>query len=206
MSDPIELRGSTFSLDDSPSPHFSQNVAAHRRREDVPQSTTGHYRAIFKQLKPTSRGTLNCATVTRCNLTDEQAIFLRPVLEKLVTSDLEMEFKEFASDLAYLQKVKGVKDITLVFPRGNTPISSLPRTRNSSNSKLKIGEIAGFYNRQVAQQQMKHQFLWAVRKRLEEKELAECTFKPKIKKVCSSRQESRSSYRRSHRTSSATLC
>jgi hypothetical protein len=109
------------------------------------------------------------------------------VLEKLVTSDLEMGFKEFASDLAYLQRAKGVKDITLVFPRGNTPISSLPRTRNSSNSKLKVGEIAGFYNRQVAQQQMKHQFLSAVRRRLEEKELAECTFKPKIKKVYSSR-------------------
>jgi hypothetical protein len=164
-----------------------------RARTPIPDDESRvkrRYQSIFEHLKPTRKGTLTCATIARCDLTDEQAVFLRPILEKLVTSDLEMGFEEFCTDVAYLQQAKQVKDLTKLFDksRGSTPTPSVSRTRvcDPSTLKFKPDEATEFYSRQVTQQQIKQQYLKSVRRRLEDRELEECTFKPKIKKVYSS--------------------
>lgn len=140
------------------------------------------YWSIFEGLKPTKGGTLNCATMTRCNLTNEQANFLRPILQKLVASDHEMGFAEFSIDLARLQKTKGIKDLAQLFkPRGDT--STEPKQKKAgyaSALKPKADQSKQIYSRQMEQQHIKQAFLRTVKKRLEAKELIECTFKPKI--------------------------
>lgn len=142
-----------------------------------------HYQAIFETLKPTNKGTLNCATITRCNLTDDQAVYLRPILEKLVTSDLEVGFEEFCQDIAKLQKLKNYPDLSKLFnTRAATPLTNISRTRlvDPSTLRMKPSEASDFYSKQVSQQSIRKQFLRSLRKSLEAGELAECTFKPKL--------------------------
>jgi len=201
MSDPIELRGSLYQ--EEVPVRRSRPQTANLSRASTPytrEESRGkrRFQSIFEKLKPTKKGTLNCATITRCNLTDEQAVFLRPILEKLVTSDLEMGFEEFCIDIAHLQKVRNVKDLSKLFGTGRiTPISRLSRIRkrDPSTIKLKPNEATEFYSRQLARQNIKQAFLRTVRKRLEARELAECTFKPKTN-VSSANQSIIHKYRR----------
>lgn len=188
MSDPVELKCG-YVKDDAFARHSRpQTVKLTRARtpcnREEPQPNR-HFRSIFEHLRPTEKGTLNCATVTRCNLTDEQVVFLRPILEKLVTSDHEMDFEEFCNDFLHLQLAKPSHNLAKLFPiRRRTPlISRLARTqqRDLSTIKLKPANARQFYNRQMAQENIKKQFLRSVKQRLEDRELAQCTFKPKIK-------------------------
>jgi hypothetical protein len=192
MSDPFELKGSLV-LEDSSFIDQASSTSL-KTKAATPKPTNEdrmrqRFRTIFEMLKPTPRGTLNCATVTRCNLTDEQAIFLRPLLEKLVASEHEMGFDEFCTELAHLQKLKNLTDITRLFTRSrnSAPASRLSQSRKQSSCEMKVKpeEVSDFYARQVTQQESKLKFLKSVRRRLEARELAECTFKPKIKRVLS---------------------
>jgi hypothetical protein len=94
-------------------------------------------KSIFKQLKPTRKGTLTYATITRANLTDRQAAFLRPLFEKLVTTEKQIGFEEFCDDLTYLQKAKHVNNLLKLFPKPAHQSGSVrPRSRQSSSVRL----------------------------------------------------------------------
>jgi hypothetical protein len=134
---------STTSFNEAAQATYSRPQTAKSReapRESEETEQTMILQSIFKQLKPSHKGTLNFATVTRGNLTDDQAAFLRPLLEKLITTELEMDFEEFCVDLAYLQRLKHVKSLLELFPKAKLPakggVSSRPIRRKQLSSRL----------------------------------------------------------------------
>lgn len=210
MSDPLELKGGK-DYKETPlklsRPSSSKHAFARKSKETrlsdgfasscasaplraktpsqaVESSSKRLCQTIFEQLKPTRKGTLTCATITRCNLTDAQVEVLRPIIEKLVTSNQEMSFEVFYRDMASLHTETDFKDLAKLFgSRYSTPGSRLSITKLADRSKAqgKPREMTEFIKRQVLKQNLRQQSLKAVKKRIEDKELAECTFKPKIK-------------------------
>lgn len=103
---------------------------------DTEVNRSSIYQLIFSQLKPTHKGTLTYATITRGNLSDSQAAFLKPMLEKLIITSHEMGFEEFCADIAYLESRKGAPDLMKLFMPKHNPRGSRSKARKHSSNLI----------------------------------------------------------------------
>lgn len=138
------------------------------------------YKQIFEDLKPDEYERITPDSIKKSNLSPRTQKILAPLLREMENLHEKLNFKEFCESMEILMKVLRPDERSIVLKTFKQPQKTEEVKEEKSMVRLKSEE--SLYDRNLKKKMWSQEKCEMAKKIMEDSQLNECTFKPKILK------------------------
>lgn len=139
------------------------------------------YKQIFEDLKPDEYERITPESIKKTTLTPRTKKILTPLLREMENLYEKLNYKEFCESMDILMKVLRPDERSIVLKTCKQP-QVIEKQQKEEKSFVRLKSEENLYDRNLKKQMWSKEKSELTKKMLEQSEMNECTFKPKILK------------------------